>query len=49
MNAIIRIYEDDDWIIDKIGDNIRISYFKDGHFVDEKIFTKQDFENNEEM
>lgn len=40
-----RIYEDENWIIDKIGENIRVSYFKDCHFVDEKIITKDEFGN----
>lgn len=40
-----RIYYDNNWNIDKIGDKIRISYFKDFHFVDEIFITKDMFEN----
>lgn len=40
---IDRIYEDENWVIDKIGDRIRISYFEDYHFVDEKIISREDF------
>lgn len=38
-----RIYEDDDWVIDRVGDNIRVSYFEDCHYVDEIIITKEQF------
>ena len=38
-----RVYEDDDWVIDLIGDTVRVSYFEDYHFVDEIILTKEDF------
>ena len=41
---VFRIYEDDDWVIDRVGDSIRVSYFKDGHFVDEQLIRKEDFE-----
>lgn len=41
-----RIYEDDDWVIDRVGGNIRVSYFKDFHFVDERLLTKEEFENS---
>ena len=37
------IYDDNEWVIDKIGDKIRISYFKDFHFVDELFLTKENF------
>ena len=35
-----RVYEDDNWIVDIMNDNdynpqIRISYFKDNHFVED--------------
>ena len=38
-----RVYEDDNWVIDLIGDKIRVSYFEDYHFVDEIILTKENF------
>lgn len=40
---IKRVYEDDDWIIDLIDGNIRVSYFENGHYVDEIIITKDSF------
>ena len=40
-----RLYYDNDWTIDKIGDKIKISLFKDFHFVDEIFITKEMFEN----
>lgn len=43
---VFRIYEDDDWIIDRVGDNIRVSYFKDNHFVDERLITKEELEDS---
>ena len=46
-SKIERIYEDDDWIIDRVGENIRVSYFKNNHFVDEKLVTKKEFEEND--
>ena len=42
-NKPTRVYEDDTWVIDLIGDNVRVSYFEDGHFVDEIILTSDDF------
>ena len=42
-SKINRVYEDDNWIIDLIGGNVRVSYFEDGHFVDEIILTGEDF------
>lgn len=38
-----RLYYDNDWSIDKIGDKIRISLFEDFHFVDELFLTKENF------
>lgn len=43
---VFRIYEDDDWVIDRVGDNIRVSYFKDNHFVDERLITKEELEDS---
>jgi hypothetical protein len=43
LSKVNRIYEDNDWVIDLIGDNVRVSYFEDGHFVDEIILSKEDF------
>lgn len=43
-HKVKRIYEDDDFVIDKItGDSpaIRVSVFKDGHFVDEVFVWKE--------
>lgn len=43
-----RIYEDDNWILDKDdNDNIIISYFVDGHYKDEVVLTIKD--NNIKM
>lgn len=42
-SKINRVYEDDTWVIDLINGNIRVSYFEDGHFVDEIVLTKADF------
>ena len=44
---INRVYEDDTWVIDLIGNNVRVSYFEDGHFVDEIILTGDDFKDKE--
>lgn len=41
INKIERIYEDDDWVIDKIGDEIRISLFEDYHFKEEFYISKE--------
>ena len=43
LPKVRKIYEDDNWIIDLIGGNVRVSYFEDGHFVDEIILSKEDF------
>ena len=43
QSKIKRIYEDDDWVIDLIDGNIRISYFEDYHFVDEIVLSGDDF------
>lgn len=40
---IKRIYEDDDWVIDLIDGNIRVSYFERNHFIDEILLTKNSF------
>jgi hypothetical protein len=45
LSKVKRIYEDYDWVIDLIDDNVRVSYFEDGHFVDEIILTKKDFKD----
>lgn len=37
------VYEDDNIIVEKNGyEEYRISYFQDGHFKDEIIFTRDD-------
>lgn len=41
INKIERIYEDDDWVIDKIRDEIRISLFEDYHFKEEFYISKE--------
>lgn len=41
INKIEIIYEDDDWVIDKIGDEIRISLFEDYHFKEEFYISKE--------
>lgn len=43
LSKVKRIYEDNDWVIDLIGGNVRVSYFEEGHFVDEIILTGDDF------
>lgn len=43
LSKVNRIYEDDTWVIDLIGGNVRVSYFEEGHFVDEIILTGDDF------
>lgn len=42
-----RIYEDDDFIIDLFPDDqtVRVSIFKDNHFLDEVFVRKQDYED----
>ena len=42
-SKIDRVYEDDNWIIDLIDGNVRVSYFEGGHFVDEMIVSKESF------
>ena len=42
-NRPTRVYEDDTWVIDLIDGKVRVSYFEDGHFVDEIILTGNDF------
>jgi len=44
---IKRVYEDDDWIIDLIDGNVRVSYFEDGHYIDEITITKDSFKEEE--
>lgn len=36
-----RIYEDDNWIIDKYSSGLRITLFKDGHYVEEVSLTPE--------
>ena len=43
LSKVKRVYEDDDWVIDLIGGNVRVSYFEDGHFVDEIMLSGDDF------
>ena len=43
LSKVKRIYEDDNWVIDLIDGNVRVSYFEDGHFVDEIILSGDDF------
>ena len=43
LSKVKRVYEDNDWVIDLIGGNVRVSYFEEGHFVDEIILTGDDF------
>ena len=45
---VIRAYEDDDFIIDILKDEqgipiLRVSVFKDGHYLDETLVWKSDF------
>ena len=40
-NNITFIYDDDEWYIDKVGDEIRISLFEDGHFKEELYISKE--------
>lgn len=42
--VVKRVYESSDWIIDLIDNEIRISLFKDNHFVDEVFINKDNFE-----
>lgn len=42
-NEIKRIFENDNWIIDLMGDKIRVSYFENCHFVDEMIINAEMF------
>ena len=49
-NPPIKIYEDDYWVIEKFyeSDNnsqIRITYFRDNHFVDDLMLTSKMFED----
>ena len=43
LSKVKRIYEDNDWVIDLIDGNVRVSYFEDGHFVDEIVLSGDDF------
>ena len=44
-----KIYEDKEWVIHKVGnDMLRITLFKDCHFVDEMFITKKMFEDDDE-
>ena len=40
-----RVYEDDDWVIDLIDGNIKVSYFEGNHFVDDIMITKEYFKD----
>ena len=42
-SKIRRVHEDDNWVIDLINGKVRVSYFEDGHFVDEVILSGDDF------
>lgn len=44
---IKRIFENNQWIIDLMGDKIRISYFEHGHFVDEMIISAEMFKKED--
>lgn len=43
-----KVYEDENWTIDIAGDSVRVTYFRDNHFVDERIITKEEMENDTE-
>ena len=47
LSKVKRVYEDDNWVIDLIDDNVRVSYFEDNHFVDEIILSGDDFKDKE--
>lgn len=38
-----KIYEDDNYVIDKIHDGFIISLFEDSHYVDEIVITEDSF------
>lgn len=38
-----KIYEDDNYIIEKVSDGFIISYFEDGHYVDDMSVKKDYF------
>lgn len=44
-NQLKRIYEDDNWTIDERNGNLRITSFKDGHYVEELSLTKEIMES----
>lgn len=49
-----RVYEDDNWIVDIMNDNdynpqIRISYFKDNHFVEDLELSRAVMEDMDVM
>ena len=48
MNQIIRILENDNWIVDYDIEKkkYRVSYFEDSHFVDEIWFDAKDMKAN---
>ena len=46
--GVKRIYEDDNWVIDLVDGNIRVSYFENCHYVDEITVTKEYFKNGTE-
>lgn len=41
------LYEDDNWVIDKSGSSIRISYFEDNHFKDDLELSKEIFQDED--
>lgn len=43
MSRMHREYSDDNWVVDIYDDKIRISFFKDFHYVDDIEFTQQMF------
>ena len=51
-NPPIRIYEDDDWVIEKFYESdensqIRITCFRDNHFVDNLMLTSEMFKEED--
>lgn len=40
------IYEDEEWTIQKVDNDIRITLFKNNHFVDDITLHKEDFFND---
>lgn len=42
-SKVKRLYEDDMWVIDLVGNKVRISYFEDCHFVDDITISEKSF------